>query len=227
MSDRKRQLLELLAQRPSPTRAAWRARAAITLGLAVALALAIFAYAGGPRLEPRPLGLVATTAAGAACVAALALAGALGRGASGLGHPRRTLLALMIGAPLTLLAWKWGWSATSPDMIVAWTERPGLRCLALSLSTGLPPLLALALLWRDRDPVHGTLTGAAMGVAAGACSWVLIDLWCPVGYPPHLLIGHLLPMGVLALTGAILGFKVISLAEGGCRCSPPRARRPG
>lgn len=221
MFDRKSRILAELRRRPAPPRRAWLARAATIVGLSVALSLTIFISAGGLRQEPRPLDLVLATASGAGCIATLALAGVLGRGRVGLGRPRSALLALMIGTPLLLLAWKWGWSATSPANVVPWPERPGLRCLQLSLATGLPPLLALTLLWRDRDPVHGTLTGAAIGVAAGACSWVLVDLWCPVAYAPHLLLGHLLPMALLALIGAILGWKVISLRERGERPTPP------
>lgn len=226
MSDHKRQVLELVRHHPSPTRRQWLARGTLLVGLAVALALAIFVAAGGIRQAPRPVDLVVATASGAACIATLALAGALGRGRVGLGRSRRGLLGLMVGTPLLLLAWKLSWSATSPDMVVEWTERPGLRCLQLSLSTGLPPLLALVLLWRDRDPVHGRVTGAAMGIAAGACSWVLIDLWCPVAYPPHLLIGHVLPMILLASLGAILGHRVIGLRERGGQCASTRSPRP-
>lgn len=209
----KDRLFAEIRRHPSPTRGAWQVRAAWIVALSLAISLAIFLDAGGIRAAPRPPELIVVTASGAAFFAALALVGALGRGALGLGRPRPTLLALMIGTPLLLLAWKWGWSMGDPANMVPWPDRPGLRCLELSLSSGLPLLLALALLWRDRDPVHGTLTGAAMGVAAGACSWVLIDLWCPVAYAPHLMIGHLLPMGLLTLLGALLGWRVIGLRE--------------
>ena len=177
MTDHKSQLLAEIRRRPSLTRRAWLLRAALFTALSLSLTLAIFFAAGGVRQAPRPLELVFATASGAACIAVMALAGVLGRGSVGLGRTRGTLLALMIGTPLLLLAWKWGVSATSAVNLAPWPERPGLRCMQLSLLTGLPPLLALTWLWRDRDPVNGTLTGAAMGVAAGACSWVLVDLW--------------------------------------------------
>ena len=44
-----------------------------------------------------------------------------------------------------------------------------------------------------------------MGFAAGACAWVAVDLWCPVAYVPHVLLGHVLPLFVLAGAGALLG----------------------
>jgi Negative regulator of sigma F len=48
-------------------------------------------------------------------------------------------------------------------------------------------------------------SGAVIGFAAGACAWVAVDLWCPIAYVRHLLLGHLLPVFLLALTGALLG----------------------
>ena len=54
------------------------------------------------------------------------------------------------------------------------------------------------------------LNGAVMGLAAGACAWVAVDLWCPVAYVPHLVLGHLAPMFVLAAVGALLGEPLLS-----------------
>jgi hypothetical protein len=38
-----------------------------------------------------------------------------------------------------------------------------------------------------------------------------VDLWCPVAYVPHLLLGHVLPLFVIAGAGALLGQAVLSL----------------
>ncbi len=70
---------------------------------------------------------------------------------------------------------------------------------------GVFPLLAMAFVRRNSDPNHPRLTGATLGVAAGACAWVFTDLWCPVAYVPHLLLGHVLPIMILAAAGALLG----------------------
>jgi hypothetical protein len=40
-------------------------------------------------------------------------------------------------------------------------------------------------------------------------SSVLIDLWCPVSYLPHLLVGHVLPIAVLAAAGAAIGRRLL------------------
>ncbi len=90
------------------------------------------------------------------------------------------------------------------ETMVRWPERPGLRCLALSTLVGLGPLAAF-LAMRRHDFVHAGLNGAAMGVAAGACAWVAVDLWCPVAYVPHLLLGHVLPLVLLGGIGALIG----------------------
>jgi hypothetical protein len=50
-----------------------------------------------------------------------------------------------------------------------------------------------------------------MGVAAGACAWIAVDVWCPVADIPHLLLGHVLPLFILAVAGALLGRTLLSL----------------
>ena len=89
-------------------------------------------------------------------------------------------------------------------------ERPGERCLSLSLLVAVGPLLSFLAI-RRHAPVRPALNGAVMGFAAGACAWVAVDLWCPVAYVPHVLLGHVLPLFVLAGAGALLGQPLLSL----------------
>jgi hypothetical protein len=93
--------------------------------------------------------------------------------------------------------------------MVAWPERPGERCLALSLLVAAGPLLSFLAIRRG-TPVQPALNGAVIGFAAGAFAWVAADLWCPVGYVPHVLLGHVLPLAVLAGAGALLGRALLS-----------------
>jgi hypothetical protein len=58
----------------------------------------------------------------------------------------------------------------------------------------------------------------AMGVAAGAWAWAAVDVWCPVAYMPHLLLGHVLPVIAVAGVGALFGRTFLSL-----RPRPPRS----
>jgi len=127
----------------------------------------------------------------------------LGRSGSGLLYG----IALI---PLGLFAWKVGCSLAFGQPMAEWPERAGLKCLSLSLLVAAGPLLAF-LAVRRSAPVHPALNGAAMGVASGACAWVALDLWCPVAFVPHLLLGHVLPLCILAGTGALLGQALLSL----------------
>jgi hypothetical protein len=213
-------VLAVAAAEPSPTRAAVR-RGALLMGLVAAAsgigAFVVFAVLmsdghllrlGGEiaphqRLE-RPVGLVVATTSGALGIAAAAVWLALRRGRSMLGRSRRRLLCGAVLIPISLLAWKVGCSIAFGAAMVAWPERPGERCLALSLLVSAGPLLSFLAIRRSA-PVQPALNGALMGFAAGACAWVAADLWCPVAFVPHLLIGHVLPLGVLAVAGALLG----------------------
>lgn len=158
----------------------------------------------------RSVWLVVTTAGGAIGVAAAAVWLALCRGRSMLGRSRGWLLFGGILIPIGLLAWKVGSSMAFGDPMVGWPERLGLRCLSLSIFVAGGPLLAFLAI-RRTAPLHPALNGAALGVAAGAGAWVAVDLWCPVAYVPHLLLGHVLPLLVLAGAGALLGRVLLSL----------------
>jgi hypothetical protein len=160
----------------------------------------------------RSVWLVVTTAGGALGVAATALWLALWRGRSMLGRSRSSLLYGSALIPVGLFAWKVISGLAFGYPMIAWPERPGLRCLSLSLLVASGPLLAF-LAVRRRAPIRPALNGAAMGVAAGACAWVAVDLWCPVASVPHLLLGHVLPLGILAAVGALLGDALLSLRD--------------
>jgi len=146
---------------------------------------------------------VTTVATGAAAVAAIAMVTAVGRGRHMLGRSRRWLIAVTVLAPVALLAWKIGWSAIFGNLVES--PRLGYRCLLMSMAMGGVPLASLVMTRKGDDPRHPSLLGAAMGVAVGACGWVLIDLWCPVAGPIHLLRGHVLPVVLLGLLGAAVG----------------------
>jgi len=66
---------------------------------------------------------------------------------------------------------------------------------------------------RGSDPLHPVLTAAAFGAAVGAGAWVLVDLWCPVGYVPHVLLGHVLPLLLLIGLSALLGSRVVAMGK--------------
>jgi len=219
-------VLTSTAAEPSPTRTAVNRRNILISMIAAASgvgAFVIFALLTsegqlvrlGSEVAPqrhleRSVWLVVTTAGGALGVAAIALWFALCRGRSMLGRSRSWLLCGIALIPLALFAWKVSCSLAFGDPMVEWPERPGLKCLSLSLLVAAGPLLAF-LAARRSAPVHPALNGAAIGVASGACAWVALDLWCPVAFVPHLLLGHVLPLCILAGTGAVLGRALLSL----------------
>ncbi|HSP97484.1 MAG TPA: NrsF family protein [Candidatus Dormibacteraeota bacterium] len=219
-------VLAAAAAEPSPTRAAVNRRNILISVLAAAGGVGgfvIFALLtseselvrlGGEiaphRYLERSVWLVVTTAGGALAVAATAVWFALCRGRSMLGRSRAWLLYGIALIPLALFGWKVSCSLAFGDPMAEWLERPGLKCLALSLLVAAGPLWAF-LAARRSAPVYPALNGAAIGVASGACAWVALDLWCPVAFVPHLLLGHVLPLCILAGTGALLGQARLSL----------------
>ena len=202
MSRLKERVLAAVAAEPAPTRAQARRSARILLASAVLCSLTIFVLSGGVRPTGRPDLLWATTSVGAMAIAAAAMALALRRGPSMLGRPAAHLLAIALATPLILVIWKAAVSAAFPGMTVPWPERPGFRCLSLAIATGIVPAAVFLTLWRGTSPAHPRLTGWVLGTAAGSFAWVLVDLWCPVGYLGHLLLGHVLPILLLAALGA-------------------------
>jgi hypothetical protein len=211
----KERILAAAAAEPSPSRRAARRRQALLMaGAAVAMAAGYWLFAiwlFGWQSISRSTLLLGGTVTGAALVAGLAAALAVGRGRAMLGRPRRWLLVVTVAAPLVLLGWKIAWSALFGNLDES--PRLGYRCLLMSVAMGAIPLLLLALTRRGEDPRHPGLLGAAIGVAVGACGWVLVDLWCPVGGPIHLLRGHLLPIIILGVLGVVVGRLLIKVQD--------------
>ena len=222
----KARVLAVVGAEPSPTRTAVNLRNTLLnmlAGVGGMVAFVVFALFMsdsqllrlGGQVSPqqhldRSIWLVATTAGGALGVAATAVWLALWRGRSMLGRSRRSLLYGSALIPIGLFAWKVICSLAFAYPMMAWPERPGLKCLALSLLIAIGPLSAF-LAVRRRAPVRPALNGASMGIAAGACAWVAVDLWCPVASVPHLLLGHVLPLCILAAVGAVLGDAFLSV----------------
>ena len=128
-----------------------------------------------------------------------------------LGRRRWVLLTLATFLPLVLLVFKLGISARFPDMMRSWEGRPGYRCLGFSCLLAPAPLAAVLLARRGSAPAHPSLSGAAIGAAVGSCVWVLVDLWCPIAYVPHLFLGHVLPVLLSTAVGALAGTWLLDL----------------
>lgn len=201
-NDLRERVLRRAVEGRAPTRSQTRRTMSLTMLAGVASAAAILVVAGGLRPVGRPTELMVATFLLATTVAAASSWVALRRGASMVGRPANVIVALLVVAPFTLVAGKLALSVSWPGMTVPWPDRPGFRCFGLSLALGAAPLVAYLTVWRQRVVPRPGLQGAALGVAAGALAWTLIDIWCPVAHPAHLVFGHLVPMALLAATGA-------------------------
>ncbi|HEX3855385.1 MAG TPA: NrsF family protein [Polyangiaceae bacterium] len=208
----KLRVLARVRQLPSPARreANLRRRAFMAAGLLVPLLG--FLLLGGSRPGQRPRSLVIETALGALVLAVSSLWIVLGGGRM-LGRSRTALLSVVAFWPVSLLLWKlWcGSSAHVPEALLAWPSRPGVLCFGLTFLLGSWPLFALALSRRRSDPTHPLSLGAALGVAAGSYAALLVDLWCPVGYPWHVLLGHVLPILLIGVVGLAVGHFALAL----------------
>jgi hypothetical protein len=204
------QVLEQARREPAPTRAGLAAKQRTVAIVALVVPLLIFGALGGVRLGPRPSELALMTALGSALLAGAAAIFGFARGRSMLGRPRAWLLGVALLTPSLLFTWRSLVSSHYPDMMAQWSERPGLRCLLLSGALSLAPLAGALWLRRGTDPVHPHLSAAGIGATVGAGSWVLVDLWCPVGYVPHVLLGHVAPLVLVVLISALFGGRILA-----------------
>jgi hypothetical protein len=204
--DLKGRILTAVQAEPAPARTAVRQRAWLTLAISALVALGIFLEFGGIRTGSRPSMLVVGTCLGWGVAAGVAAAIGVARGRSMLGRSTATLAVLIVVVPIALLAWKIAVTMPfGPVMMAPWPARPGVRCLGLTLAIAAPLLIALVVLRHRSDPVHPAIAGAALGITAGVASGALVDLWCPIAYVPHVLLGHILPLFLVATFGAWAG----------------------
>lgn len=185
----------------------------ITRGFAVASAICIAAAIHGSEAKtPRPLGCILSLELLWASLAVAATWAGVNRGASMLGRPRAWRIAVAVLTPAAMLAaWlpvAFAWPQTLQD---ASSLRAHLICVAMTMTLAAGPLVAFVRLRRASDPVSPRLTGAALGAAAGAWGDAAHVLICGYTAPAHILIGHILPVVLLAGVGVVLGDRVVAL----------------
>jgi hypothetical protein len=204
-SELRARVLAEIGRTPAATRGEQKKRIAIIAAAGALATTALFFAMGGFTRGARPTELIAFTA-GSGLLAALVMTRLSSRGDSMLGRPRPTLvLACVLAAPLLACA---AFAAT-----IIWPENaaedvPGhahVACAAMTLAQGALPLLALLLPRRDSDPVHPAITGAALGMTAGAWTAMMAYLRCPHVPASHCIIAHVVPTLLLTIAGAVLG----------------------
>jgi hypothetical protein len=206
----KSRVLASVSEVPAPTRKETLRRQTWLFAAGLLGALAIFFAKGGLRVTNRPPSLIALTSVGTAVFVGIGMWLLFTRGRTGLRRPRAVLLATAVLSTAAFVVWRYGVSALY-GMTSPWPARVGFRCLALSVMTGGLMLFAALMSWRRSEPVTPRATGAAFGAGAGLGSALLVDLWCPVSYVPHLLLGHVLPIAILSVAGGLIGGRVLGI----------------
>jgi len=190
------------------TRSEGRRRAALIYAVAALAGLPLFfAWGGIEHSAGRPITLTIGIAIGALLLAITCAGVAWWRGKSAVGRPEGVLFAVAVLAPIATYVWLVMWHGRYADP----PSHLGFRCLLMTMVSG-APLLAAALYVRKRTvAVHPVASGAALGAAAGAFGEITVDLWCPITTSAHVLLGHALPIVILALAGAAIGRSVLAL----------------
>ena len=190
------------------TRSEGRRRAALVFAVAALAGLPLFFYWGGlAHAAGRPPMITAGIALGALLLAVACAGVAWWRGKSLVGRSAGALVAVAVLAPIATYVWLVSWHSRYVDPF----SKFGWRCLSMNLVAG-AALLGAALFLRKRTiAVHPSAAGAALGAAAGAFGGVTVDVWCPLTASPHVLVGHVLPIAILALSGALAGRLVLPI----------------
>ncbi len=208
----KERVLASVRRVPSPVRSQGRREARWVLAASLGVSIAVFFATGGaPHAIGRPAWLFAASALVWGTVAYVSLSTAWRAGIA-LGASSVTSLAMVIvGAPSVLLVASLAFVWIDPALAHVRPECAWLHCFLLTLAGAACPILGLSRARRSSEPTHPIASGSALGVACGACAGVMVNLWCPDAAPRHVLIGHILPMGLLALLGAMLGARVMAM----------------
>lgn len=207
-SDLRTRVLAAAASTPSRTRREGRRAARAALGVSLVIAIVVFELYGGlSHSSGRPAALTWALAAGWTIAAAALSWITFGRGQSTL--PRRPVVlgAVALATPALCFAWMHAFDGTYSEPF----ERVGYRCLALTIGLAVVPLGAFLALRRGIEPRAPSALGAAAGVTIGAWAGVVVDLWCPLTNAAHSLVGHVLPLVLLAAVGALFGSRTLGV----------------
>jgi hypothetical protein len=211
----KLRVLEAVRQRPMPSRTdrlpstiALAAVAAVAMSAVMQWGPLLFGDVGGvAHALGRPAASRAWILAGTVALALCSTSLVFPLRRSMLSPSRGLLLSVAIGVPLLVGAWLMLWHTTYDDPFT----RVGWRCFALTAMTAPWPFVTLAYASRRLEPRHPGTAGAALGAVAGTWAAVMVELWCPLTAYGHVLVGHVLPLVVLALAGSAIGVRMFGL----------------
>ncbi len=196
-----------VAQAPTGPGASYRAR--LAMGTCVAAAtVTVVAMVSRRDFQALPLERLLVMSGEVLLLAILAVVVATARGKQGLGLSVALLgmIALAV-TPLYALA-----TLVSPlQPVIAQpmpsfevSVRTGLMCTAFGMGSGAIVLAAFSFALRRAVPAAPVLRGASLGAAAGAAAGLALHLFCPHFDRAHILIGHVLPIGIFVAVGALV-----------------------
>lgn len=207
-SDLRARVLAAAAAAPSLDRKRGRRAMLGAVVASIVVAAGCFELMGGlAHSEGRPRALTAAIAGGWALASAAFAWVTFGRARSTLARRPVVTAAVAVAAPLACFAWMHLFSGAYVEPF----ERIGLRCLAMTIGVAAIPLGAFLALRRGVEPRFPAALGAAAGATTGAMAGVLVDLWCPLTNDGHVLRGHVFPLIVLAIAGALVGRKTLGV----------------
>lgn len=201
-------VLAAAAKQRSPTRPRAQRMIVAVVFASIAFAWMVFELAGGfGHSSGRPLGLTLGLAGGwiVACAALTWLA--MGRGGSTLPRRPALLVAVAMATPLVCFVWMHVFHGTYEEPYT----RFGWRCLGYTLVIAAVPLAGFFFVRRGIEPRRPAALGAAVGATCGAWAGVVMDMWCPLTNTPHVVVGHVTPLVLLGVIGAVIGHRVLGL----------------
>lgn len=208
--DLRARVLAEAARTPSPTRAVYKRRVLLVAAIGALATASLFVVTGGMSPGTRPVEMIAFTVGFGLLAAAVLTRLSSNPGGPMLGRPRGVLLtAVVVTAPLlaiVVLCTTLAWPEHTTETV---TRAASLTCGLMSVVQGGLPLFALLLPRRGSDPVHPAITGAALGMTAGAWTVVMAYLRCPHTAAMHCIIAHVVPTLVLTALGAALGWLLL------------------
>jgi hypothetical protein len=182
------------------------------LALALVFWVSVSWAIGLPGLRGRPFAYVSSLAVAWLLVGAAATWAGVARGHSMLGRKAVWRSATAALTPLALLASSLVLGIVWPETLTdSATIDRHLLCIVGTVGFGLGPLAVFVAMWRASDPVAPRLTGAAIAAAAGAWGALAIELHCRFTSPFHVVLGHVLPVSLMALWGVRLGRKYLAV----------------
>ena len=203
--DLRARILEEAKKTPAPTRSEHQKRVAVVVTIGTLATTALFFAMGGFARGTRPVELMVFTAGFAILSAAVLTRLSAPRRPSPLPGPRQVLVAACVSAApvlaVSVLAATFIWPPEAEDVAM----KSHVACALMTVVQGALPLVVLIVPRRGSDPVHPVVTGAALGMTAGAWTAAMAYLRCPHAEAGHCVLAHVAPTILLTAIGALLG----------------------